>query len=257
MAIDPGGQPPDLAGRHPTRRAAPDPAGRHLFWQAATGPGGLSPAGSHWFWWSATRPRDPSSEPGIFPDPAVCPHPARRRPSRWGFWAQPPGAVSEIIEIGLTVIDLDAGERLARHRTLVRPVRSTISEFCTELTGLTPHEVDQGSASPRRASCWRPSTAQAPGRGSVGATTTETSSPGSARPRTPYPFGRHYTNAKAVFTEAYGLRKRPGMAQALEIAGRRLEGRHHRGEDDAWNIAALVLHLSERGVWPATVEHPA
>jgi len=40
------------------------------------------------------------------------------------------------------------------------------------------------------------------------------------------------------------------MAAALKIAGLALEGRHHRGEDDAWNIAALVLHLSARGRWP-------
>ncbi|WP_225960777.1 3'-5' exonuclease [Nonomuraea africana] len=59
----------------------------------------------------------------------------------------------------------------------------------------------------------------------------------------PYPFGRRHTNVKAVFTEAYELRKRPGMARALEVAGLPLEGRHHRGEDDAWNIAALTLHL--------------
>ncbi|GAA2642620.1 hypothetical protein [Nonomuraea recticatena] len=36
---------------------------------------------------------------------------------------------------------------------------------------------------------------------------------------------------------------RQGMAQALQVAGLPLEGRHHRGEDDAWNIAALTLHL--------------
>ncbi|SFG80916.1 Inhibitor of the KinA pathway to sporulation, predicted exonuclease [Streptomyces mirabilis] len=175
-------------------------------------------------------------------------------------WAgsQPPGAVSEIIEIGLTVIDLDAGERLARHRILVRPVRSTVSEFCTELTGLTQHEVDQGVsfaeacqllAAEHRAGT-RPWV-------SWGDYDQHQFTRQCQATRTPYPFGRHHTNAKAVFTEAYGLRKRPGMAQALEIAGRRLEGRHHRGEDDAWNIAALVLHLSERGVWPGTVEHPA
>lgn len=174
-------------------------------------------------------------------------------------WAgsQPPGAVSEIIEIGLTVIDLDAGERLARHRILVRPVRSAVSEFCTELTGLTPHEVDQGVsfaeacqllAAEHRAGT-RPWV-------SWGDYDRHQFTRQCQATRTPYPFGRHHTNAKAVFTEAYGLRKRPGMAQALEIAGRPLEGRHHRGEDDAWNIAALVLHLSERGVWPATVEHP-
>lgn len=42
------------------------------------------------------------------------------------------------------------------------------------------------------------------------------------------------------------------MTQGLEIAGWRLEGRHHRAEDNAWNIATLVLHISERGAWPTT-----
>ncbi|MEU2867479.1 exonuclease domain-containing protein [Streptomyces mirabilis] len=203
-------------------------------------------------------PRSVIRAGNLSPDPAVCPPPGEGRPSRWGFWAQPPGAVSEIIEIGLTVIDLDAGERLARHRTLVRPVRSTVSEFCTELTGLTPHEVDQGisfaEACQLLAAEHRAGTRPWVSWGDYDRNHFTRQCQAT---RTPYPFGRHYTNAKAVFTEAYGLRKRPGMAQALEIAGRRLEGRHHRGEDDAWNIAALVLHLSERGVWPATVEHPA
>ena len=164
---------------------------------------------------------------------------------------RPPGAVSEIIEIGLTVVDLATAERLARHRILVRPARSTVSEFCTELTGLTQHEVDGGVgfaeacrllAAEHHAGS-RPWT-------SWGDYDRNQFTLQCRHTRTPYPFGRRHTNAKTAFTEAYGLRKRPGMAQALEIAGLRLEGRHHRGEDDAWNIAALVLHLSERGAWP-------
>jgi inhibitor of KinA sporulation pathway (predicted exonuclease) len=41
------------------------------------------------------------------------------------------------------------------------------------------------------------------------------------------------------------------MDRALEIAGLPLEGRHHSGKDDAWNIAALVLDLHCSGHWPA------
>ncbi|MGI5451623.1 exonuclease domain-containing protein [Streptomyces sp. CA-249302] len=168
-----------------------------------------------------------------------------------------PGQVSEIIEIGLTVVDLHAGERRARHRILVRPVRSTVSEFCTELTGLTQHEVDEGV---RFADACRLLAAEhrAGARPwiSWGDYDRHQFTRQCRATRTPYPFGRHHTNAKAVFTEAYGLRKRPGMAQALEIAGLPLEGRHHRGEDDAWNIAALVLHLSAQGRWPTETEHP-
>lgn len=47
------------------------------------------------------------------------------------------------------------------------------------------------------------------------------------------------------------VRRRPGTAQALEVAGLPLEGRHHRGDDDAWNIAAPVLDRAGRGDWPA------
>ncbi|MFF8813551.1 exonuclease domain-containing protein [Streptomyces pactum] len=174
-------------------------------------------------------------------------------------WAgsRPPGQVSEIIEVGLTVVDLNAGERLARHRILVRPARSAVSTFCTELTGLTQQEVDRGVtfaeacrllADEHRAGA-RPWV-------SWGDYDRHQFTRQCQAARVPYPFGRHHTNAKAVFTGAYGLRKRPGMAQALQIAGLRLEGRHHRGEDDAWNIAALVLHLGERGAWPIAAEHP-
>ncbi|MFJ1967694.1 exonuclease domain-containing protein [Streptomyces sp. NPDC087903] len=166
----------------------------------------------------------------------------------------PPDQTSEIIEIGMTVVDLAARERVARHRMLVRPARSRVSAFCTELTGLTQHEVEQGlsfteacrllaaghDAGIRPWASW--------GDYDRHQFTRQCRATG-----TPYPFGRFHTNAKAAFTEAHGLRKRPGMAQALRLAGLPLEGRHHRGEDDAWNIAALVLRLAADGTWP----HPS
>ncbi|MEU6354747.1 3'-5' exonuclease [Streptomyces sp. NPDC047072] len=163
----------------------------------------------------------------------------------------PPGSVSEIIEIGLTVVDLDAAERTARHRILVRPARSRVSPFCTELTGLTQQEVDQGVsfAEACRLLAAR-HTAGARPWASWGDYDRNQFERQCRAGGTPYPFGRRHTNAKAVFTAAHGLRKRPGMAQALQIAGLPLEGRHHRGEDDAWNIAALVLHLAGRDGWP-------
>lgn len=169
----------------------------------------------------------------------------------------PPGSVSEIIEIGLTVVDLSTRSRVSRHRVLVRPARSTVSAFCTELTGLTQAEVDRGvtfaeacrilveeyGAGERPWASW--------GEYDRLQFARQSQADGVA-----YPFGhpteRTHTNAKAVFTAAYGLRKKPGMSHALRIAGLPLEGRHHRGEDDAWNIAALVLDLVDRAAWPGT-----
>ncbi|MGW5781332.1 exonuclease domain-containing protein [Streptomyces sp. NPDC003863] len=168
----------------------------------------------------------------------------------------PPGAVSEIIEIGLTVVDLTVRRRVGRHRILVRPERSEVSGFCTELTGLTPAEV-AGGVGFAEACRILADAHDARGRpwASWGDYDRKQFERQCRAAGVPYPFGRPaeqgHTNAKAVFTEAYGLRKRPGMAGALQLAGLPLEGRHHRGEDDAWNIAALVLDLVERGAWTA------
>ncbi|MGI5163425.1 exonuclease domain-containing protein [Spirillospora sp. CA-253888] len=163
----------------------------------------------------------------------------------------PPGQTSEIIEIGLCVVDLAARERVAKHRVLVRPRRSEVSAFCTELTGLTPQEVARGvtfdeacellvEAHGARTRAWA-------SWGDYDRKQFERQcGPGGPR----YPFGRRHANAKKIFTEAHGLRRRPGMAQALEHAGLPLEGRHHSGPDDAWNIGALVLDLAARDAWP-------
>ncbi|MFJ9518828.1 exonuclease domain-containing protein [Kitasatospora sp. NPDC101801] len=163
----------------------------------------------------------------------------------------PAGAVSEIIEIGLTVVDLGSRRRVGRLRIVVRPARSSVSAFCTELTGLTQAEVDGGVSFTEACRLLaREHLSGALPWASWGDYDRKQFTRQCAAARVAYPFGHRHLNAKAVFTEAYGLRKRPGMAQALALAGLPLEGRHHRGEDDAWNIAALVLDLAARGDWP-------
>ncbi|MGW4498961.1 exonuclease domain-containing protein [Micromonospora sp. NPDC004336] len=169
----------------------------------------------------------------------------------------PPGSVHEIIEIGLTVVDVSARRRLSRHRVLVRPARSTVSGFCTALTGLTQAEVDRGVtfAEACRILVEEHEAGHRPWA-SWGEYDRRQFARQSRADGVAYPFGypteRTHTNAKAVFATAYGLRRKPGMHHALQIAGLPLDGRHHRGEDDAWNIAALVLDLVGRGAWPAT-----
>lgn len=163
----------------------------------------------------------------------------------------PPGQVSEIIEIGLAVVDLAAGQRVGRHRILVRPERSAVSAFCTRLTGLTQAEVDTGvsfsaacqALAADHQSLSRPWASW--GDYDRRQFARQCQATGAA-----YPFGARHVNAKVAFTRAHDLRARPGMAGALRIAGLPLEGRHHRGEDDAWNIAALVVHLNAAGQWP-------
>jgi 3'-5' exoribonuclease 1 len=54
------------------------------------------------------------------------------------------------------------------------------------------------------------------------------------------PFGADHLNIKRRFTEELGLNKKLGMHEALELVGLPLVGTHHRGIDDARNIARLL-----------------
>jgi inhibitor of KinA sporulation pathway (predicted exonuclease) len=160
----------------------------------------------------------------------------------------PPGQVSEIIEIGLTVVDLAEGTRLGKHRILVRPQRSRVSAFCTTLTSLTQEDVDEG-VSFEEACRVLATDHESTRRPWVSWGDYDRNQFLRQCTGVEYPFSGDHTNAKRRFAEVLGLRKRPGMARALEIAGLPLEGRHHRGDDDSWNIAALVLHLRNRNAW--------
>jgi inhibitor of KinA sporulation pathway (predicted exonuclease) len=156
----------------------------------------------------------------------------------------PAGQRNEIIEIGLCVVDLDRRERVGRDRILVRPNQSRVSDFCTELTGLTQQEVDAGVSF--AAACELLAGRHEAGSrpwASWGDYDRKQFERQCAATQVPYPFGPEHTNVKALF--AVARERRPmGMAQALELAGLPLEGRHHSGADDAWNIGALVLDLA-------------
>src|SRR5271157_5150711 len=63
-------------------------------------------------------------------------------------WEDPekPGKdeISEIIEIGIAVVDIKKLEIVKNDSIIIRPQRSRISKFCTRLTTLTQEYVDQG-----------------------------------------------------------------------------------------------------------------
>jgi inhibitor of KinA sporulation pathway (predicted exonuclease) len=161
----------------------------------------------------------------------------------------PPGEQSEIIEIGLAVVDLDAGERLHKHQIVVRPARSTVSTYCTDLTGLTQAEVEDGASfADACALLVMEYQARTLPWASWGDYDRKQFVAQCASSGVDYPFGPVHVNAKARFADVRGLRRPVGMAKALRLSGLPLEGRHHSGADDAWNIAALVLQLPAESV---------
>lgn len=161
----------------------------------------------------------------------------------------PAGKQNEIIEIGIVVLNLETLERSSKRSVMVRPEHSTVSEFCTRLTGITPEEAATGRSLREACDLLRREydTDSRPWAswGDYDRTQFQRQCVGETR----YPFSSRHTNAKQVYAGAYVL-KRPGMAQALQHAGLTLEGSHHRGADDAWNIAALIGKMVREGCWP-------
>ena len=58
-----------------------------------------------------------------------------------------------------------------------------------------------------------------------------------------YPFGPTHLNVKTLAAVACGWSEEVGMSEALKPMGLTLEGTHHRGDADAWNIAAILSRV--------------
>ncbi|HKB05911.1 MAG TPA: 3'-5' exonuclease [Gemmataceae bacterium] len=156
----------------------------------------------------------------------------------------PPGEVSEIIEIGICPLELSTGRRLAKRSIFVKPKRSRVSEFCTRLTTLTPEQVDGGITFTEACEvlCKEYQTRERvwASFGDYDRTMFQAQCEATG---VPYPFGPRHLNVKTLFAIGRGLPQEIGMSQALGFIGVPLEGTHHRGDDDAWNIAGILAGL--------------
>lgn len=161
--------------------------------------------------------------------------------------APPPGEVSEIIQIGMTPVDVATLERVEKRSILVKPVKSTISDFCRELTALTP-DMFGNALSFREALRILKKEYHAHDRmwASWGDYDRKQFERVCAEYGYAYPFGRSHLNIKTFFSVVLVEERELGLDEACARLGLPLEGRHHRGDDDAWNIAAILCRLLEK-----------
>jgi inhibitor of KinA sporulation pathway (predicted exonuclease) len=156
----------------------------------------------------------------------------------------PPGQENEIIEIGLCVLEAASGQRLHKESILIRPERSQVSAYCTQLTTLTQEQVDRGlTFSVACLMLQKEYASKSRVWASYGDYDRRQFEQQCASFNVNYPFGRTHINVKNLFALARGLREEVGMAKALELLQRPLEGVHHRAGDDAWNIAGILAEL--------------
>ncbi len=154
---------------------------------------------------------------------------------------------NEIIEIGAIVLD-DAREVMGEIQRFVRPVRNPIlSEFCRKLTSIRQSDVDTAQVFPDVLDDFQKQVECISGQRlanlifcSWGDYDRKQLMKDCRYHKIPYPFGVH-RNLKKEFAGRRHI-KPVGVARALNILGIPLEGIHHRGIDDARNIANIFRH---------------
>lgn len=154
----------------------------------------------------------------------------------------PEGMVNEIIEIGVALLDVHTGEISENKGILIKPERSEVSPFCTELTTITQQMLDEHGVSFTEALriLKKEYDSQSRAWASFGAYDMKQFQRQCADMKVGYPFSPSHINVKTLFALKYKLTHETGMDGALKYLEIPLEGTHHRGVDDAKNIAKIL-----------------
>jgi len=152
----------------------------------------------------------------------------------------------EIIEIGAVLQSARTFEIESEFQTFVRPVRNpNLTKFCMELTGITQSDV-AGAPSFQEAiedlKEWMDPFGDTLFC-SWGDYDRKQFLQDCEYHRIAYPFHSEHLNLKARFSESNGGTKKLGITGALRNLNMNFEGSHHRGLDDARNIARIVRRV--------------
>ena len=162
---------------------------------------------------------------------------------------------NEVIEIGVAVLEYETGKVIDRASLVVRPRFTTVSPFCTELTGWTQEAiVEQGCDIARAFQKFKTQFNPKPdhvwyscGQYDKNMLSSKTQKGvgalyGIQADVNPFDMMNH-VNVKTLFALKHKMKKEKGLEGMLNILGEKLEGRHHNGSDDAFNIAKIVNHV--------------
>lgn len=154
----------------------------------------------------------------------------------------PAGQESEIIQIGVTNIDV-ASLGISRHGAIfVKPSRSMISEFCTELTGIKQEDVDNGVSLEDACNYLADFGAREYPWASYGDYDRTMFERNCLANGISYPFGKRHVNVKTLLAIVLGQNE-VGMDRALDRLGIKLQGKHHDAGDDSKNIAHILCGI--------------
>ena len=158
-----------------------------------------------------------------------------------------PSHEMEIIEIGAVMLNRATWAIDSEYQQFVRPVKHPqLTPFCTELTSITQQDIEAAPKFTEVISHFKEWIYSCPSHVfcSWGNYDKKQFIQDCEFHNVPYPFGSEHRNLKKEFSDYLGVSKRFGMAQALQHLGIEFKGTHHRGIDDARNIAAIFRHIN-------------
>jgi len=154
----------------------------------------------------------------------------------------PNGMVGEIIEVGITPYHIRQGTVGERDSWMIKPEKSTVSEFCTSLTGITQEDVDEDGL-PFAEVCdalrkeyktnLRP-------WGSWGEYDRRMLNNEARAKKCGFPFSPYHLNIKLLFSLFFGLGKQIGLMEGVHKSRLQFDGDQHKAEDDAYNTAKVL-----------------
>lgn len=152
----------------------------------------------------------------------------------------------EIIEFGAVMVEVRGLQTVAEFQSFVRPVRHPrLTGFCTQLTSISQPQVDAAPA------FGEVITAFGQWLGNFGRCVfcswgdydRNQLQQDCTFHGVPYPIDPPHWNLKRQMTQRHHLAKPLGLAAATRAAGLQFAGTHHRGIDDARNIARLLPYI--------------
>ena len=151
---------------------------------------------------------------------------------------------SEVIEIGVCVLDTKTLDISRKHSYIIKPKLSKISEFCTKLTGHTWKSVKSGMqfdhACNKLAKEYGTKNKVWVSWGDGDRLHMEKEC---ADKKTKYPFGPTHINLSAVYNIFMGSTVNFSVERALDKLGIGFIGKPHCGADDAYNTAMILKNL--------------
>ncbi len=152
----------------------------------------------------------------------------------------------ETIEIGAVIVDALSLKVLDEFQAFVRPIIHTeLRDFCKELTSIQQKDVDGADIFPKVFEAFLAWASQYEDYmfSSWGEYDRKQLEQDCNLHNIPFPLTTHF-NIKLAFSAAQNTKKRFGLDQALHKLNLELEGTHHRGLDDARNIAKILPYIN-------------